>query len=625
MQATWSDVDGVPTLCAAAGEIQGPLHGCLMFGTGRNRETLRTSGANHAVEHLVLHEINEHADHVLNGMVDCVTTKFWAFGLEEQLAAFFSAVAHNLRDLPVARLESELRVLEIEGRRNRGATHASVDLAERFGPHGAGIVHWPELGLGCFSADELVEWAGTHFTAENAVLWLSGPTPVGFDLSELRRGPAPDQPERPPVLVPGRSFVPSQSNRVSLSVLFRNRSGVSTTMQVAERRATDRLRREGMSYAIGYAPVDVCRGLSLGLLEADGADEHPTEVADTLLEIAHDLAATGPQEHELARLHGLREQVRDHPQHRLGYLDAIAEARVVEHEQFVPDDFDAMFATQTPEALRSSWSEAMETMLVLGPEPVREQLQPGWTVVHPWSTEQLGGQRFAAIPGRERGVLVIGDAGVTWKLDAEQYRTIWWSDVEACLTFDSGSRELIGAAGYHISIMPWSWQGGEVLTELVDAAVDPSRRIRVGEGSLVVEHEHLEGPSDIRWLATIVGARATWKSDERASLVIDTDGLFVLHGTHRGDDQARHRREVRQADRDTLVRIDRRNRWIPQNEISRVHLKRRPWTRAGMMSWTLTIETVNGTRERLFLLTDDQVQMARNHLPQALGARFVTG
>jgi hypothetical protein len=264
-------------------------------------------------------------------------------------------------------------------------------------------------------------------------------------------------------------------------------------------------------------------------------------------------------------------------------------------------------------------------MLVLGPEPVRGQLEPGWTVVHPWSSEQVGGHRFAAIPGRERGVLVMGDAGVTWAMDADKYRTIWWSDVEACLTFDSGSRELIGTAGAHISILPWCWQGGEVLTELVDAAVDPLRRIRVGEGSLVVEHEHLEGPSDIRWLATIVGARATWKSEERVSLVIDTDGLFVLHGTYRGDDQARHQREVRRADRDTLVRIDRRNRWIPQNDITRVHLKRRPWTRAGMMSWSLTIETANGARERLFLHTDDQVQMARNYLSRVLGTRFVAG
>jgi hypothetical protein len=625
MRATWSEVDGVPSLCAAAGEIQGPLHGCLMFGTGRSGETLRTSGANHAIEHLVLHEISERADHAVNGMVGCVTTKFWAFGRDEQLAAFYSAVAQNLHDLPVARLESELRVLEIEGRRNRGATHGTVDLAERFGPHGAGIVNWPELGLGCSSGDELVEWARTHFTAENAVLWLSGPTPAGFDLSGLPRGPAPHQPELPEVFVPGRSFVPSNSNRVSLSVLFRNRSGVSTMMQIAERRATERLRREGMSYSISYAPIDVCRAHSLGLLEADGADEHPIEVADALLEIAHDLQENGPQEHELARLHGLRDQVRDHPQHRMGYLDTIAEARVVEHEHLVPDDFDAMFASQTPDALRALWNDAMETVLVLGPEPVRGQLRSGWTVVHPWSSEQLGGQRFAAIPERERGVLVVGDAGVTWALDAEQYRTIWWSDLEACLTFDSGSRELVGATGLHISIVPWCWQGGEVLTELVDAAVDPSRRIRVGEGSLVVEHEHLEGPTDIRWLATIVGARATWKSDERVSLVIDTDGLFVLHGTYSGTDQSRHRREVRQADRDTLVRIDRRNRWIPQHEITRVHLKRRPWTRAGMLSWTLTIENVDGTRERLFLFTDEQVRLASTYLPQALGARFATG
>jgi hypothetical protein len=625
MQATWSEVDGVRTLSAAAGEIQGPLHGCLVFGTGRSGETLRTSGANHAVEHLVLHEIGERVDHVLNGEVGIVTTKFWAFGLDEQVVDFFSAVARNLRNLPVDRLTSEVQVLEIEGRRNAGATHVSVDLRERFGPHGAGIISWPEFGLGCFTADELVEWAQTRFTADNATLWLSGPVPTELDLSELPRGRAPEQPGLRSVQVPGRSFVPSESNRVSLSVLFRNRSGVSTMLQFAERRATERLRREGMSYAIGVAPVDVCRGHSLGVLEADGADEHPTEVADVLLEIAHDLAENGPQEQELARLHGLRAQVHEHPQYRMGSLGALAEALVVDGEQFVPDDIDGLFDAQTPDGLRAVWQEVMDdTVLVLGPESIRERLQAGWTVVQPWSSEQLGGQRFVAIPGRERGVLVVGDAGVTWALDAERYRTIWWSDVEACLTLDSGSRRLIGSAGVEIWITPWCWQGGEVLTELVDAAVDPARHIRVGEGSLVVEHEHLEGPSDIRWLATIVGARATWKTDERVSLVIDTDGLFVLHGSYRGRDNERHQREVRQADRDTLVRIDPRNRWIPQHDIARVHLKHRPWTRAGMMSWTLTIETVDGARERLFLAADEQVRLARDYLPKALGARFST-
>jgi hypothetical protein len=623
MQASWNEVDGVPTLSAAAGEIQGPLHGCLMFGTGRSRETLLTSGINHAIEHLVLHEINERAEYVLNGEVNNVTTNFWAFGRDDQVVDFFRAVARGLADLPIERLVAELRVLEIEGRRNRGRTHLTVDQSERFGPHGAGIVLWPEYGLDRFTDHELVEWTRVHFTAENAVLCLSRPAPNGLDLADLPRGPVPEPAEPPTAMVPGRSFLPSQTDRVSLSVLFRRRSGVNTVMQIAERRATERLRRDGLSYAVSYTPIDVCRGLSLASLEADGADENPIDVASTLLEIAQVLEAHGPEDHEVSRLRAFWSQLEEHPQHRMGLLDAVGRARLVDGEIFLPDHLDAIINAETPDSLRDSWREVMSTQMLIGPEKVRELLTEGWSVVTPWSSEQLGGRRFVAIPGRAQGTLVLGDAGATWMLEADRYRTIWWSDVEACLTLDSGSRGLIGAAGAEIWIVPWCWQGGEVLTDLVDAAVDPSRVVRVGEGSLSYEHEGLEGESDVRWLATILGARATWKAEESVSLVIDTDGLFVLHGAYRADDWERHQLEVRQADRDTLVRIDPRNRWIPQHEILRVELKQRPWTRAGMRSWALTIETVDGRRERVYLTRDHQLQAARINLPAVLGARFV--
>lgn len=623
MEATWTEIDGVPTVFAAAGEIQGPLHGSLVFATGRSHESLRTSGINHAIEHLVLHGITERADHVVNGQVDCITTKFWAFGRDEQLAAFFAAVARHLADLPVDRLDAELRVLEIEGRRNRGATHVSVDLSERFGPHGPGILNWPELGLGCFDADELRAWTRSHFTADNAVLWLSGPIPSGLELAELPRGPAPLPLELPTSQVPGRSFVPTETARVSLSVLEPHGAGVSTTLQIAERRATERLRRDGLSYAIEHVQIDLCRGQRLGLLQADGADERPTEVADVLLEIARDLEEHGPEAHELARLREFAAQLDEHPQRRLGLLDVIAELRAVDGRQYRPDDIDALFAAQTVESLHATWREAMDTAVVIGPSPVRDGLTPGWTVVHPWSSEQLGGDRYAAIPGREEGVLVVGDAGVTWALDAERYRTIWWSDLEACLTLDSGTRGLVGSAGAQIWISPWCWQGGEVLTERIDAAVDPTRRIRIGEGSLTVEHEGIEGPSDIRWLATITGARAGWKADERVAVVIDVDGLFVLHGGYGTSEMDRHLQEVRQADRDTLLRIDRRNRWIPQHEIARAELKQRPWTRAGMMSWTLTIVLVDGGRQRIYLNSERHLALVRAHLPNVLGTRFV--
>ena len=180
-----------------------------------------------------------------------------------------------------------------------------------------------------------------------------------------------------------------------------------------------------------------------------------------------------------------------------------------------------------------------------------------------------------------------------------------------------------GSAGAEIAIVPWCWRGGEVLTALVDAAVDPALVIRMGEGSLYHEQDGLEGQSDVRWLATIVGARATWKSEESVSIVIDTDGLFVLHGSvpprRLGAPPAggAGRRSRRPGAHRPPEPVD------PATRITHVELKRRPWTRAGMMSWTLTVETVDGAQARVFLTTDHQVATARAHLARVLGARFV--
>ncbi len=145
MTAQWGEVDGVPVLRAAAGDVQGPLHACLMFGTGRSDETLKVAGINHVVEHLALHGLGQPVRYSWNGQVDPVSTQFWAVGSPDQVVEFVAFVVAALRRLPLDRLADELRVLEIEAHR-QGASHLGVDLRERFGPRGPGLVGWPSTG-----------------------------------------------------------------------------------------------------------------------------------------------------------------------------------------------------------------------------------------------------------------------------------------------------------------------------------------------------------------------------------------------------------------------------------------------------------------------------------------------
>src|SRR6185503_15517698 len=89
----------------------------------------------------------------------------------------------------------------------------------------------------------------------------------------------------------------------------------------------------------------------------------------------------------------------------------------------------------------------------------------------------------------------------------------------------------------------------------------------------------------VRWLTTIADARINRKQHELVSLVVDTDGIFLVHGA--ADDQSAYFQELRAADRDTLLAGDSRNRWLADGNIDVVELTQRAWTMVGIHIWTL--------------------------------------
>jgi hypothetical protein len=621
MAAKWEEVDGVPALCAAEGEVQGPLHACLMFGTGRSDETLKIAGINHVVEHLVLHGLGQPQPYTWNGQVDPVATQFWAVGSPDQVVDFFAFVVRQLGELPVDRLADELRVLQIEGRRQR-AGHLGADLSERYGPHGAGLVGWPEYGLGRLDAEEVVQWAQTRFTAQNAVMWISGPPPPALHVHDLPVGAPVEHLPLPSPVAPGRAVIAAETQRISLSLVSEAGWGINPIMEFARQRAMERLRRTALSYSVEFTPVRLGGGHALKFLEADGAKDGLAEVAVELVDVVDELATSGPTDHEITTMREYQRQFRDHPQQILSWLDSAARIRLLDGEVLTPEGAEAIVDAQTPESMCDELAATIPTMLMVGPEAVAEHLE-GWSLHTHWSYERVKGETYRPIGGREQGTLVVGPEGISWGPDHRRRITIRWDDVEACLAVDSGGRGVVRSSGSVIWIMPWNWQGGEELTELVDDAVDPLRRIRIGEGDTHYRDPDADGsPVDVRWLGTIAGARWNSRQQDHLSLVIDADGVFVLYGANGGLDMGRHLQEVRSADRDTLLAIDRRNRWIPQYEIAIVELRRKPWTRIGMLTWSLTIRMVDATKLAIFLTTDAQVDVARTQFPRLLGARF---
>jgi hypothetical protein len=587
MQWDWNEVDGVTTLSAPAGAIQGPLQACLVFGVGRTDETMLTAGITHAVEHLAFHPL-ETRPYSVNGSVSTVCTRFIVAGEPEDAVEFLRAITINLADLPVDQLDHELKILLVE-EHQRAGSQLGHDLSERFGPVGVGLVGWPEHGLKRVGADDLREWCSTWFTTGNAVLWTSGPLPAHLDLSALPAGDAPTHTPTPPSLPPPRSFVAANTSLVSLSVIVDPATGLAPAIEVGERRAFDRLRRrDGLSYGINADQVRLDAGQMLLTLGADGLDGRYTQIFEGLVEVWDELAEHGPTEQEWDHLLRAHRPHADHPHSLMGTLDNDAERHVLGLPFSSRENFWSTVAALTPDDVRRGLQSMAPTLFGVVPNEVGDGAA-GWTAYVQWSAEPVVGHTYFPIDGREAGTIVVGSDGVSWvDVDDHHARTVHWDDAVCVFSWDDGTRTVLGPTGMAVVMVPWRWRAGHQFAARVDAALDDGRHIRLGEG----ETYYLEDPSDpdsvthLRWLATVVGAR---HRGEHVDLVIDTDGFFLLFDhVERQSLQARFR-HLGRSDRDTLLSGDTRNRWVPQEDIALAVLEKRLRARLHGGRWALTI------------------------------------
>ena len=225
---------------------------------------------------------------------------------------------------------------------------------------------------------------------------------------------------------------------------------------------------------------------------------------------------------------------------------------------------------------------------------------------------------------REKGQLIMGSEGISWVLDAEHRRTVRWDDVAACFSWDDGKRQLLGSDGIVVSVVPWSWQGGERLTDRIDANVDRHCHIRRGEGSRLYQADTDDETTvaEVHWLGTIVGAlHRRGRERDRVDLVIDTDGIFMLHGVTTQDSLSQHHQQLRTADRHSLLARDLRNRWVEEAAIERVQLSTKAFDRFKGLKATLTVDVKDEASLIVDLRTDKQLEVSRL-FEDIVGQRF---
>jgi hypothetical protein len=619
MDWDWNEVDGVTTMSARQGAIQGPLQAGLVFGVGRGDETMTVGGITHVVEHLAFQPLG-HLPYAHNGTVDTVCTRFMVSGGPDDVVEFFRGITENLRDVPVERLTQELKILQVEEQRT-GGSQVGRDLSQRFGARATGLVGWPEHGLKCIGPDDVMAWAHKWFTAGNAVLWTSAPLPEKLDLSALPEGSAPVHAPRPPLFTPPRTFVAERTSLVSVSAVMERQLGVVPALQILQRRGYDRLRRrDAISYGINIERVRLDADHALVYFGADGSEGKYALVFEGLVEVWDELIETGPTQSEWNDM--CREYLaqKDHPQYRLAVLDSDAERHVLGMTYLTEEEYWAKIQALTPDEVRDDLAQIAPTLFGVTPLEVRDGAA-GWAVYDPWSTESVDGASHQPIEGREEGTLIVGSDGVTWVAEDERMHTVRWDDAICAFTWDDGRRSVLKPNGEWVSLIPWCWRGGQDLTARVDEAIDVGRRIRLGEG----DTQYLRDPNDpqsttdVRWLGSIVGARYRGAG---VDLVIDTDGFFLLFSRQTDDSLATRLQHLRQSDRITLLGADARNRWISQSEIELVELTKNVRARLRGARRVLLVKLRDGTTLDIELRNDQHIEIVTNEYRRMLGPFF---
>jgi predicted Zn-dependent peptidase len=246
---------GIPTLHAP--RRGGQVTAGLFFRVGLADETLATAGLTHLVEHLALHRL-QLSDLHHNGATANTYTLFHATGDEDEVVAHLNSVCAALRDLPLARLDTEREILRTEAAGGRNGANSQLPLW-RYGAQGYGLSSYDELGTWSVTPDQVGDWARTRFTRENAVLWITSESvPEGLDLT-LPTGTRFPAPAATSALPTTPAYICGEDGHVVLTSVVRRSTAAAVFADVLGRALFQDLRQEGgYSYSAqaDYTPRD---------------------------------------------------------------------------------------------------------------------------------------------------------------------------------------------------------------------------------------------------------------------------------------------------------------------------------------------------------------------------------
>jgi hypothetical protein len=454
------DVGGIPCFIEDRG---GPLLFGMTFRVGYADEAMTTRGLTHLVEHLSLFEASS-ARLPVNGSVAATETNLMVRGTPEEVTAFARSVCAALRSLPAARIEAESRVLRTEGA-SRPRWSLGGLLVTRFGTNGYGLATLPELGLVQPDPDTVQAWADRWFTADNVVLWATGPLPTDLEV-DLRSGTRVAPPTPAPLSWKLPAWYTDSPSVVGLSFLIPRSDAGTMAARLLERRAHDRLRLEqGNSYDVSVWIDHWTSEHAHGIVAADTLADHAGAVRDGLLAELGLLATNPPSAEELVEQIALAERGwRDHDA-AAGIASAQASnlltgSRVRSVEQAVAD-----LRTVTPDQITSAARGIIDSALFQVPNAAPAMPDRRFSTIPPGSPREVVGTSFPRArvlddrSGRDQ--LVVGDAGVSFVISPTERITVLVSEATAVQRWSDGAQTWWAADGLCVFVHPEEWKGGE--------------------------------------------------------------------------------------------------------------------------------------------------------------------
>lgn len=465
MQTT--QIDGVTTFWEQGPE---PFTAALVFGVGARHETFRTIGVTHLIEHLVMGTLPKSAlDR--NAEVGIDTTVFYATGREQGVVDFVNQVCRAVSALPLERIELERGVLEVE---DSVADHPAVaaSLRVRYGFQGPGLAASTGPGPRTLTSEHVTEHARRHFTRDNVRLVLSGPPPLGLELT-LPGGRPVEVPSvdhvdvRLPARVHGEHF-----GVVALSGIVTLPDCAGFVGEILRERIEDTLRgRLGISYDVGTAGANLGVGESMPVVWADGRDDSWQTVVESVWTALRDVAETGPDAPELslAKERALTEL--EDPRAVVGWLIHQAGRSLAGLVPRSRSEQVAIDEAVTAQTIRTAAEQMMRTALVLIPtEGVELDGLPDVTDDEPPSGAEVAGRAFRrrllARSPRDL-VLHLGDDSLSVTAGGVTDR-VQWSDVVGVASAP-GARGIVAADGRVLPVMAKYFRDGDELVAAIDA------------------------------------------------------------------------------------------------------------------------------------------------------------